>query len=92
MDQIVFESELAILVIKIRIGHVAGQGRIVVTDRGAEQDRLGAIESQGKLRQVTGIAVVDPRWIAWAGQRVATLVEYREHIIMFERPERALLQ
>jgi len=74
--------------IDVGIGEVDGKRRIVVTQVGAEQQRLHILEHELEPRQITRVGIEQA--VGSTGRRadVAVAVEHDEGVIMLERAPR----
>jgi hypothetical protein len=77
---------------QIRVAQVRGEYRVVVLRRGAQQQRPRLLEQQLELREYAGIAMIEALGIAEFAADVATMVEHRKSVAMFQGSRTALLQ
>ena len=84
MDAIVFDIGLALRGWHVGIGEIAGQQRVVVAHRRAEQHRLGAVDGEHELREMAGVAVEHAFGTAGASGDVAAAVENCECVAVFQ--------
>lgn len=87
--QRVFGKRQFVLEIDVGIGQIDRKQRVVVTQIGAEQQELVAIEQQLELPKKSRIATINSIGTAWAGSNIAVAVENREAIVMLQIASRA---
>src|SRR5579863_3340471 len=92
MDQIVLEDETAVRIIKVGIGDIACQRRIVVPQSGAQQHRPRAVDRQKQMREVTRVAIENSLGPAMRGGGVAVTIKNREYVAELEREGPPLLK
>src|SRR5690606_12549450 len=76
----------------VGVGQIGGQGRVVVLDDGAEQQRLPAVDQQLQPGEIAGVPMVDAFGTALGGNDVAVVVEHREGVAVLERARPPILQ
>ncbi len=88
VQQILLQHEAA-LAVDVRVGEIDRQGRIVVAQIGAEQQRLKVVEHELQPREVAG--VVMEQAVRSAGRRadVTMTVEHDEGVVVLERATRS---
>src|SRR5215471_2927900 len=84
MQRVLVHNDL-VLDINVRVGQIDQQNSVVVTETGAEQQRLATIHRKFQVRKKTGIVVKKAIGAAGGYPDVAMTVEHREGVAIFER-------
>ena len=92
MDEIVRQFELALSVVKVRIGEVAGQRRIVVPQDRAQEQRGVAVDRQRETGEMPRVLVIDALGAAGRRAHVAAAVEHPEPVAVLEHEPADVLQ
>src|SRR5689334_237710 len=85
VQHILFQHETTLVVVDVGIAQVDGQRRIVVTQIGAEQQRLNILEHELKLRQITGVGVEQAVRSTRGRTDIAMTIEDDEGVVVLER-------
>ena len=84
VDEVMLDVELSGCGKQVRIGEIAGEGRVIVPQARTEPQRTRAIERYGEMRQMAGVEMIDSLHPARTRQRVTVVVEHAEGIAMFQ--------
>ena len=74
--------------VDVWVGQVDVVVEVVVLDRGAQQQRLGAVDHQLEVREIARVAVEQAVGSAARGADVAVAVEHGEGVVVLERAPR----
>ena len=87
VQQVLLQHQAA-LAIDVGIGEIDGQGRIVVAQIGAEQQRLEIVEHELEPRKIARVGIKQAVRPAGGGADVAMAVEHDKGVVVLERATR----